>query len=147
MNEKQLNVLLADDDSDDRDFFKIALDALPLLTKLKTVNDGEQLMNYLSKNHENLPNILFLDINMPRKNGIECLSEIKQNNKLKDLPVVMFSTANSQEKIKLVFKNGANVYLHKPCDICQLKQLLLHVLPIATENVFSNGPIKYILNA
>lgn len=147
MNEKKLNVLLADDDSDDCDFFKIALDALPLITKLKTVNDGEQLMNYLSENYENLPNILFLDINMPRKNGIECLSEIKQDNKLKDLPVVMFSTANSQEKIKSVFKTGANVYLHKPCDIGQLKQLLLHVLPIATENVFSNGPIKYILNA
>lgn len=147
MNIKQLNILLADDDADDRNFFKDALEALPLYTNLKTVNGGEQLMNYLSENSENLPDVLFLDINMPRKNGIECLSEIKKNQKLKDLPVVMFSTSNSRDTIGMVFKSGADIYIHKPGDFSQLKQVILHALPIAVENIFSNGSLKYILNA
>jgi len=147
MNQKQLNILLADDYFDDCNFFKQALEALPLSIQLQIVNDGEQLMNHLNVNSESLPDILFLDINMPRKNGVECLAEIKRNEKLKDLPIVVFSTSNSQEKINLVFKTGAHVYVHKPGDFGQLKQVILHALPVATENLYSKGAIKYILNA
>ena len=147
MNLKQLNILLADDDSDDCLFFKKALGELLFSTHLTIVHDGEQLMNYLSENSENLPDILFLDISMPRKNGFECLSEIKQNKKLKDLPVVMLSTSNSKDTISMVFKIGAHVYIHKPGDFAQLKQVIHHALPIATEKLFSNSPVKYILNA
>lgn len=147
MISKYLNILLADDDLEDRNFFKNALDALPRKTKLKTVNDGEQLMEYLSKNVENLPDVLFLDINMPRKNGLECLAEIKKNDFLKDLPVVVFSTSKSNDIVKLVFKLGSHVYVSKPNDIGQLKQIILNALPIAIEHTFSKGPLKYILNA
>lgn len=147
MNLKPLKVLLADDDTDDCIFFKKALEELSVSTELITVHDGEQLMDYLSKNSEHLPHVLFLDINMPRKNGLECLSEIKQNNKLKDLPVVMFSTSNSWETINGLFKSGAHVYIHKPSDFSQLKQVIHHALPLAAEKIFSNSPLKYILNA
>lgn len=147
MKQEQLNILLADDDTDDCIFFKQALDELALPTHLTTVNDGEQLMNYLSENSEHIPDVLFLDINMPRKNGIECLAEIKKNKKLKDLPVVMFSTSNEWNTINMLFKTGAHVYIHKPGDFSQLKQLIHHALPIAVENKFSNGKLKYILNA
>ena len=64
-----INVLLADDDIDDISFFDKALKELAVSTHLTTVNDGDQLMNYLSENLEHLPDILFLDLNMPRKNG------------------------------------------------------------------------------
>ena len=147
MNVKHLNILLADDDTDDCNFFKVALEELPLSTLLSTVHDGEQLMNYLSENSEHLPHVLFLDINMPRKNGIECLSEIKQNKKLKDFPIVMFSTSNSWDTINMLFKSGAHVYIHKPSDFSQLKQVIYNALPIAAESLFSNGKLKYILNA
>src|ERR1035437_9950108 len=69
MNLKQVNVLLADDDIDDCNFFTQALKALPLSTHITTVHNGESLMNYLADNSENLPHVLFLDINMPRKSG------------------------------------------------------------------------------
>ena len=144
---KQLNVLLADDDMDDCNFFKLALEELPLATYLTSVHDGDQLMNYLTENTEHPPDVLFLDINMPRKSGMECLSEIKRNNKLKDLPVVMFSTSNSWEMINMLFKSGAHVYIHKPSDFAQLKQVIHHALPMAVEKLFSNGSLKYILNA
>ena len=147
MNTKKLNILLADDDLDDCNFFKEALEALPLTTNLTTVNDGEQLMNYLLENTDHLPHVLFLDINMPRKNGFECLSDIKHHDKLKDLPVVMFSTSNAQDKINILFKTGADVYIHKPSNFAQLVQVIHHALPLAAENIFSNGKLKYILNA
>lgn len=147
MSIKNLNILLADDDLDDCLFFKNALEELSLSAKLTTVHDGEHLMNYLSENTEELPHVLFLDINMPRKNGLECLSEIKRDPKLKDIPVVMFSTSNSWDTINMLFKSGSDVYIHKPNDFAQLKEIIHHALPIAAEKIFSGRPLKYILNA
>lgn len=149
MNSNKLNILLADDDADDREFFKQALDELSIPTNLTTVNDGDELMKYLTANESDTTNtdVIFLDINMPRKNGIECLSELKQNEKLKHIPVVMFSTSNAWETINMLFKSGAHVYIHKPSDFSQLKQVIHHALPIAAENKFSTGKLKYILNA
>lgn len=147
MYSKSFKILLADDDFDDCNFFKDALEALPQTTTLTTVHDGDELMSYLTENAEQLPHVLFLDINMPRKNGFECLAEIKQHNKLKDLPVVMFSTSNEHDKINVLFKTGADVYVRKPSNFAQLVQIIHHALPLAAENIFSNGKIKYILNA
>jgi CheY-like chemotaxis protein len=149
VNSKKLNILLADDDADDCLFFKNALEGLPLPIHLTTVHNGEQLMNYLSGNtsHPGRPDVIFLDINMPRKTGLECLSEIKQNTNLKDIPVIIFSTSNPGDRAGIVFKMGADIYIHKPGDFSQLKQVLLHAIPIAVEKVYSTGSLKYILNA
>jgi CheY-like chemotaxis protein len=147
MELKQLNVLLADDDIDDCNFFKKALDELPLPTDLNIVHDGEALMKMLNSETGPLPHVIFLDINMPRKNGFECLSELKQNDRLKDVPVIMFSTSNSRDAMNTLFKTGADVYIRKPGNFEQLKELIHHALPMATEKVFSNSQIKYILNA
>jgi CheY-like chemotaxis protein len=147
MNAKHLNILLADDDIDDCHFFKEALAALPQTTTLTIVHDGDTLMNHLAENTERLPHVLFLDINMPRKNGFECLSEIKNDETLKDLPVVMYSTSGSKDKINILFNTGADVYIRKPANFAQLVQVIHHALPMAAENIFSNGKLKYILNA
>lgn len=150
-----INILLADDDADDRSFFSNALKGLDTPTHLTTVNDGEELMNYLGENSEQLPNILFLDINMPRKNGLECLEEIKQNEKLKNLPVVIFTTtaANAHQEnykggtVGRVFDKGANIFICKPHDIEKLKHVIAHALPMGDDKIFNNGQLKYILNA
>jgi CheY-like chemotaxis protein len=147
MNLKKLNILLADDDTDDCTFFKEALEDLKLSAHLTIVHDGEELMQLLEHEKKSLPDVLFLDINMPRKNGFECLSEIRHDKKLKDLPVVMFSTSNSIDKISAIFKIGAHVYIHKPGDFAQLKEVISHALPIVTEATSSNKKVKYILNA
>jgi CheY-like chemotaxis protein len=147
MSLKIMNILLADDDMDDCQFFKKALEAIPISTHLTIVSDGEQLMKYLFENSEHLPHVLFLDINMPRKNGFECLSEIKQHENLRDLPVIMFSTSNAQDKISILFKTGADIYVRKPANFSELVQVITHALPMAAENIFSNGKLKYILNA
>ena len=147
MNLNQLNIMLADDDIDDCQFFKEALESFPLAPQLKTVHDGVQLMDYLKENSTHLPDVIFLDINMPRKNGFECLAEIKNNDTLKEIPVVMFSTSDAQEKIYMLLKTGADVYIRKPGNFAQLVKCIHHALPMATENMYSNGRLKYILNA
>jgi len=140
MNLNQLNILLADDDTDDCLFFKKALEELLLSTHLTIVHDGEQLLNYLSKNSEHLPDVLFLDLSMPRKNGFECLSEIKENKKLKDLLVVIFSTSFPQDRnyeenmIKMLLKIGARDYIRKSGDFAQLKQVIHNTLIMVAEN-------------
>src|SRR5215203_94230 len=100
-------ILLADDDEDDCMFFKEALDELSLPVSLNTVGDGVELMDFLKSNLINLPHVLFLDLNMPRKTGFECLSEIKQNEKLKQLPVIIYSTSANPDVIESLYNNGA----------------------------------------
>lgn len=148
MNLNQLNVLLADDDTDDCSFFDKALREIPITTHLTIVHDGEQLMNYLSKNSEHLPDVLFLDLSMPRKTGFECLSEIKENEKLKDLPVVMFSTSFPQDMnyeknmINMLLKIGANHYIRKSGNFAQLKQVIHNALNKVVENNSLNVQVK-----
>lgn len=130
MNTRTINILLADDDKDDRLLFMEALAELAQPTTLETVHDGEQLMTYLDEHTAKLPDVLFLDLNMPRKNGFECLSEIKFNEDWKDLPVIMFSTSfprdvnYEQDMIKMLYKIGAHDYIRKPANYNELKDII-----------------------
>jgi CheY-like chemotaxis protein len=142
-----LRILLADDDNDDCSFFRKALAALSISTELKIVNDGEQLMLELNSKESKIPDVLFLDLNMPRKTGLECLVEIKSDVRFKDLPVVIFSTSKDEVVMRKVFKAGVHVYIRKPGDFGQLKEVINNALPIASEKIFSTSSVKYILNA
>lgn len=99
MGTTHFNIILADDDTDDCLFFKEALEELPESTHLTTVYDGEQLMQQLNQNACELPYVVFMDINMPRKKGCQCLYEIKHDDILKHLPIVMFSTSFDREVV------------------------------------------------
>ena len=142
-----LTILLADDDDDDCFFFKKAVTACVPNHNFNAVHDGEQLMQLLTDETNELPDVLFLDLNMPRKNRFECLTEIKQNQKLKNLPVVIFSTSSSHDDMRLLLKTGADVYIRKPSNFEQLVQVIQHALPMASENIIANAKVKYILNA
>ena len=126
-------ILLADDDKDDRYFFRKALGSLPVKYKLDTVTDGEELMSYLSENYGNLPDVIFLDINMPRKNGIECLAEIKQNKRFMPVPVVIYSTSAFDSVAASLYSKGAHYYLQK-CDYFELVNSLEGLLDVLREN-------------
>ncbi len=134
MNSKPLSILLADDDKDDRFFFKMALDALSTPTQLATVADGEKLMDFLGENTHQLPDVLFLDLNMPRKNGFECLSEIKRSKTLQQLPVIIFSTSFEQEVVNLLYVNGAQYFMRKPAEFSQLKKIIEQTVTLFTSN-------------
>ena len=143
-----LTILLADDDIDDRSFFDKALREIPILTQLTSVSDGEKLMKYLSVNSKNLPDVLFLDLSMPRKTGFECLTEIKEDEKLKDIPVVVFTTSFGrgidfeQSLIKTLSSIGSLEYIRKPSDIAQLKIIIHRVLCTIIEKKSQNKEEK-----
>ncbi|WP_111309113.1 response regulator [Confluentibacter sediminis] len=130
MQEDYINIILADDDEDDRLFFTDAFDELRITTNVKTFNDGVYLMDYLNNEESIFPNVLFLDLNMPRKSGLECLKEIKQTDKFKDMAIAIYSTSASEEDIEKTFVMGANIYIKKPNDFKTLKKVLSEVVTI-----------------
>jgi len=140
-----LNILLADDDADDRYFFERALQDLPITTNLKTVPDGARLMEYLYKNTDHLPDVLFLDNNMPRKNGSECLAEIKNNAQLKGIPIVMCSTSLGNDFANSLYQSGAHYYLHK-CDFEDLTKCIYTILKLLAENPLQPPRSKFMFN-
>jgi CheY-like chemotaxis protein len=125
-----IRILLADDDEDDRLFFKDAFDEIKMNTIVTTLNDGVELMQYLSSGSIQLPHILFLDLNMPRKTGLECLLEIKDKAHLKDMAIAIYSTSSSDRDIEETFVHGANIYIKKPSDFSTLKKILEEVITI-----------------
>lgn len=147
MKVNDLNILLADDDTDDCLLFKEAVTTIIPSGNFTAVHDGEQLMQLLGNETAKLPDVLFLDLNMPRKNGFECLTEIKQNKKLKDLPVVILSTSNCTDDMHILFKTGADIYIRKPSNFDQLVQVIEHAIPMASENIMATARLKYVLNA
>lgn len=124
MQPNTIHILLADDDEDDRTFFKDAFDEIKINANVNIVNNGQELMDYLKDPNVELPHILFLDLNMPLKNGIECLSEIKQMEHLNDMAVAIYSTSASENDIEETFVMGANIYIKKPNDFDTLIKTL-----------------------
>ena len=124
MENTPFRILLADDDEVDRLLFKEALAEIEIVSIVHTVNNGIQLMEYLSEMKDNLPQLIFLDLNMPRKSGLECLKEIRVNEEFNSIPVAIYSTSASENDIEETFLNGANIYIKKPNDFSVLKQLL-----------------------
>jgi CheY-like chemotaxis protein len=125
-----IQIILADDDEDDRLFFEDAFKEITIETNVKFVNDGIELMDHLNKNGNQLPHILFLDLNMPGKNGIECLMEIKQMKQFDDVAIAIYSTSSSEQDIEETLVLGANVYIKKPNDFATLKSILEYVIKI-----------------
>jgi CheY-like chemotaxis protein len=141
MNSTPLNILLADDDTEDCAFFKKALEELSLSTDLTTVHDGQQLMDHLSGNYEKLPDVIFLDLSMPCKSGFECLSEIKENERLKGICVIMFSSSFQRgidfERgfVNMLYKIGAYDYINKTHNLEKFKEVLHKALVMAKEKI------------
>lgn len=136
MKDKELIILLADDDKDDCLLFGEALAELRVCTKLTIAHNGEELMQLLNKTGQ-LPDILFLDLNMPRKNGFDCLLEIKQTEKLKWLRVIIISTSYEQAFVNLLYQNGAHYYIRKPNEFLKLKELINRAIALSTQPNFT----------
>lgn len=137
MNSKPINILLAEDDSDDCLFFKKALTQIELNTNLVAVHDGEQLMKLLVNKNDVLSDVLFLDLNMPRKNGFECLSEIKSIANLNKLPVIVLSTSFEKSVVNTLYESGANYLIKKPAVFSKFKNIILQSLTLIKQGNIS----------
>jgi len=130
----KLNILLAEDDQDDRMFFKDAFDSVKIEHNLTMFENGADLMAYLTDT-DDLPHIVFLDLNMPGKSGIECLKEIRSNKRLQDISVAIYSTSATNGNVEETFVLGANVYIKKPREFATLKKIISDVIQINWQYV------------
>ena len=123
-------ILMADDDDDDFLLTQKALKASKLLNTLIRVSDGEELMDYLLakgdyEGKETLrPGIILLDLNMPRKDGREALSEIKANDDLRNIPVVVFTTSKAEEDVFRTYQLGVSSFITKPVTFNNLLDVM-----------------------
>lgn len=125
-----MTVLIADDDADDRMFLEQAMRQNGYDQNIRFVEDGEELMDYLRQqgryNEQNAPwpNILLLDLNMPRKNGFQALSEIKDDPNLRRLPVVVMTTSSADEDVVKTYMLGVNSFVTKPFNFNRLVEMV-----------------------
>ena len=114
---------MAEDDEEDVDIFKDALADLNLNVHLTVFTNGMLLMNHLEKS-DNLPDLVFLDLNMPLKNGLQCLKEIKSSNKYKSLNTIILSTSSNELQKEEMYNHGANLFLTKASTYKEFKNNL-----------------------
>ena len=122
-----LKVVLADDDPDDQELFTEAIEDAKINTEITTVNNGQELIDHLKDPAIPNPDIIFLDINMPVKNGKEALAEIKSDETLRDIPTVIISTSDNPGEVEETFNRGANLYVKKPYSFPNLILMLKNI--------------------
>lgn len=130
-----IRVALAEDDAEDREFFQEVLEQLPVNVALTLYNNGLELVNGLASGVEKMPDIVFLDLNMPIMNGIQALEEIRKKDEFKRIPIIaIYSTSTSPKDQIDTFNLGADAYISKPNDYKVLKSVLQKVLEIDWQN-------------
>lgn len=140
------NIFLADDDADDREFFIEALKQVGIPADLTLSINGLELMNNLEILIQHPPpHVIFLDLNMPLKDGFECLQEIRNTPKLKEIPVVIFSTSDNNISVNKTYEQGANYYIRKPASFQLLVKAIETVLAIEMWQVPRPLKENYIL--
>ena len=136
-----------DDDPDEHLLFQDALKELPGSPRLVYARDGQQLMQLLKDDQAVLPSIIFLDLNMPRMTGFECLQEIRKSSALNQIPVVIFSTTSQTQAIDKVYEQGANYYIRKPNTFAMLKEVIERMLEIDWSTNTAQPPKdNFVLN-
>lgn len=131
-NEMQIHsILVADDDSDDRLFLEDVLREVAPTKSVTSVKDGQELLALFV---HFVPDFLFLDLEMPRKNGLECLKEIRSNPTTIDLPVVVFSSTNRDYNIDVAYEMGAHLFFSKPNSYDNLKLAIQTILSLDWSN-------------
>jgi CheY-like chemotaxis protein len=130
-DKKSIVIMMADDDPDDRSMTKEALEENFLLNELRFAEDGAELMDYLKRrgkysNPETSPRpgVILLDLNMPKKDGRECLKEIKSDDELKSIPVIVLTTSKAEEDILRTYDLGVNSFVTKPVTFMELVEVM-----------------------
>lgn len=133
MHQTYKTIFLVDDDPDDQLLFSEALREADATALCFTAMNGIDALEKLKSDFAVMPNLVFMDVNMPRMNGIDCLKKMQQDTVLKVIPVIMYSTSCSPAYQKECFENGAVYYMEKPNDFAQLcnalKSIVAHGIP------------------
>lgn len=142
---KPVVIHYADDDTDDLQLFKNAVDKTTEQIALHTYSKGDDFLKSI-KSKADTHSIIFLDINMPGKSGFEILKEMRRDDLLKKLPVIMYSTSSDDKAIAVSREIGATMYAIKPTSFSDLKNLIKKAVAI-DWNLFESPPQSFILKA
>jgi len=130
-NTENIRILLTDDDEDDREFFAEAIAGLNLNFPVEFCKNGLELVNRICNTNLEIPDIIFLDLNMPIMSGFETLQQIRNDVRFRNIPVIaIYSTSSAIDGIKDTYGLGANAYIVKPISFNDLKTLLKKVVEI-----------------
>lgn len=122
---RNVNILIAEDDPDDRELAEEALALTPYGSHLSFVKDGQELLDYLEQKGQyagqnlSLPDLILLDLNMPRVDGRTALRRIRESEHLKHIPIVILTTSKDDREVNHAYMNGANSFITKPSDFEQ----------------------------
>jgi two-component system response regulator len=145
MNGKPVEVLLVDDDPQDVDLTLEVMEMAKVRLSISVVGDGKEAIAYLKKegDYSNVkrPDLILLDLNMPKMNGHEVLTQLKNDDDLKSIPVVVLTTSSAQEDIASTYNGGANCYVTKPVGLDEFQKVVE-----AVEN-FWFTVVKFPVNA
>jgi PleD family two-component response regulator len=142
-NTSPLKILYVDDDIDDHFIFSKILDEIEIDTQLTSIMESERLIIYILQSE--LPDLIFLDLNMPRKNGYECLTEIKRNTELKHIPIVIYSTSYHKNIVDLLFEAGAFYCIRKCAETTITKKIISCVLDRILKNKVQPTRKEFVL--
>ena len=150
MKRKQaFTILIADDDEEDRMMAEEALEESQFNSKMRFAMDGEEVMDYLNnrgrfsnKKENPIPELILLDLNMPKKDGWEVIAEIKKDKRLRSIPIVVLTTSNADADIRETYNLGVNSYITKPVTFAgfveAMKSMKRYWFEVATLPVLNN---------
>ncbi len=131
---KPTTFLLVDDDIDDSSLFEEILHEVDPTVKFVNAPDGQAALDLLRKSNGNLPDLIFLDLNMPKMDGKQCLLELKADAGLAKIPVIMYTTSSQSRDIEQTMMHGAICFITKPTDIRELRNIITSI----TRNIHKN---------
>ena len=139
-------VLLAEDDDDDYLIFSLAVnDITSVRVELKRAENGDILMRLLDERH---PDLLFLDLLMPCKDGRQCIREIRSNSKFDSLPIIVYSSMSDLESIEFCYREGTNLYARKPSSLSDLKSILEKIFAMDWKRMLYYPPMsQFVINS
>ena len=130
-------IFLGDDDSDDTELFQEALGRVSPLIELHTAENGLRLLELLEVQENGMPDLIFLDINMPVMNGWECLRKLKEHGEFKNIPVIVYSTSSVQRDINMAYDWGADLYMPKADDFRNLEKIIRLIMTTPVSSLRS----------
>lgn len=143
-NQYPTNVLIAEDDDEDYLIFSLAIEELSFKVILSRAENGDLLFKLLDENN---PDIVFLDLLMPCKDGRQCLREIRANRKYDAIPIIVYSSLNDLQNIEFCYREGSNMYAIKPHTLVELKTILEKIFSIDWKKVLYFPPRSmFVLN-
>lgn len=131
MEHEKYDIILVEDNPNDAELMVHSLKKNHLANKLIVLEDGEQALNYIfcrgqyaKRDSDELPKVIFLDLKLPKVNGLEVLEQVKSNDKTKQIPIVIVTSSKEDPDIKAAFRLGANSYVVKPVDFDKFKETI-----------------------